>query len=207
MALVLARSAFWLESPPTATRRTRSRPPTPRSAARGVERGLEADALGAQLESLEGDGNEILGAGDEDGFFTKKKRCAGAKRRGGTNRRGGHRRRRSAIGYAASRASLLASVLMAAALQPVSCAPTRRNTVCTLIFGRIAAALVLGACASCCWKAVGDGDRSELRVATFLARTWSVAARTVGWEGEGAPGEARRVLRATTARGTRNRKK
>ena len=29
-----ARSAFWLESPPTATRRTRSRPPTPRSAAR-----------------------------------------------------------------------------------------------------------------------------------------------------------------------------
>ena len=74
-----------------------------------LERGLEADALGAQLESLEGDGNETGGAEDEDEDEDEKKAPRDGEKE---NRNGtvgdGHAEARA--GYAASRASFLASV-------------------------------------------------------------------------------------------------
>ena len=79
-----------------------------------LERGLEADALGAQLESLEGDGNETGGAEDEDEDEDEKKAPRDGEKE---NRNGtvgdGHAEARA--GYAASRASFLASVRGAAA--------------------------------------------------------------------------------------------
>ena len=77
-----------------------------------LERGLEADALGAQLESLEGDGNETAGAEDEDEDEKKAPRDGEKENRNGTVG-DGHAEARA--GYAASRASFLASVRGAAA--------------------------------------------------------------------------------------------
>ena len=77
-----------------------------------LERGLEADALGAQLESLGGDGNETGGAEDEDEDEKKAPRDGEKENRNGTVG-DGHAEARA--GYAASRASFLASVRGAAA--------------------------------------------------------------------------------------------
>ena len=77
-----------------------------------LERGLEADALGAQLESLGGDGNETGGAEDEDEDEKKAPRDGEKENRNETVG-DGHAEARA--GYAASRASFLASVRGAAA--------------------------------------------------------------------------------------------
>ena len=80
-----------------------------------LERGLEADALGAQLESLEGDGNETGGAEDEDEDFSLKKKAPRHSEKENRNETVGDGHAEARAGYAASRASFLASVRGAAA--------------------------------------------------------------------------------------------
>ena len=91
-----------------------------------LERGLEADALGAQLESLEGDGNETGGAEDED--EDEKKAPRDGEGEPERNRRG--RTRGGAPGNGVPR--VVPGIRAWRGGGAGSCAPTRRNTSASL---------------------------------------------------------------------------
>ena len=160
-------------------RRPRALPRVSRAGPRGGR------ALGAQLESLEGDGNETGGAEDEDEDFPPKKKAPRHSEKENRTKPSGTDTRRRAPGTRRPARRSWHPCGRKRRRQPVSCAPTRETPP---PLWRAAAAF-RGACASAL-----EGPATAIAAASAWRRAFAVVAA-----GADASGKCRRRPRRRTA--------